>query len=83
MCVCMCVCVCVYQLDQFLISDVFEAFSADGVNETHPIIQTVSNPDEINELFDSISYSKVCYISLSLSTSFTFTIALTMYVFNL
>ena len=47
------------QLEEFLTSDVFLAFVADGVNESHPIIQTVSNPDEINELFDSISYSKV------------------------
>ena len=39
--------------------DVFTAFSADGLNESHPIVQTVSNPNEINALFDSISYSKV------------------------
>ena len=37
----------------------FTAFSADGLNESHPIVQTVSNPNEINALFDSISYSKV------------------------
>jgi aminopeptidase N len=47
-----------HMLEEFLTYDVFPAFSADGVNESHPIIETVSNPDEINELFDSISYSK-------------------------
>ena len=31
----------------------------DGLNETHPIIQAASTPDEINALFDSISYEKV------------------------
>ena len=31
----------------------------DGLNETHPIIQAASTPDEINELFDPISYEKV------------------------
>ena len=47
------------QLEQFFLSDVAVAFSIDGLNETHPIVQTVSDPDEINELFDTISYSKV------------------------
>ena len=51
---------CVHtQLEQLLVDDVFTAFSADGLNESHPIVQTVSNPNEINALFDSISYSKV------------------------
>ena len=54
----MCGSVCI-QLDEFLTSDLFPAFSADGVNDSHPIVETVSNPNEINELFDSISYSKV------------------------
>ena len=31
----------------------------DGLNESHAIIQDVSNPNEINSLFDSISYQKV------------------------
>ena len=54
------VALCTYiQLDEFLTSDLFPAFSADGVNDSHPIVETVSNPNEINELFDSISYSKV------------------------
>jgi aminopeptidase N len=44
--------------EQFLLDTMFTALSADGLNESHPIIQNVSNPDEINELFDAISYSK-------------------------
>jgi aminopeptidase N len=44
-------------LDQFF-HTVQTAFDADGLNWSHPIIQTVDNPDQINALFDSISYSK-------------------------
>ena len=40
-------------------SDFVDALSLDGLNESHPILQEVKNPDEINSLFDSISYSKV------------------------
>lgn len=35
------------------------ALTLDGLNESHPILQEVKNPDEISSLFDSISYDKV------------------------
>ena len=37
-----------------------QALAEDSLNESHPILQEVSDPDEINSLFDSISYDKVC-----------------------
>jgi len=46
-------------MQQFYFSDLTQALSLDGLNESHPILQEVASPDEINSLFDSISYSKV------------------------
>ena len=46
-------------MQQFFFSDVTQALDLDGLNESHPILQEVASPDEINSLFDSISYSKV------------------------
>ena len=46
-------------MDQFFVGAVQTAFEADGLNFSHPIIQVVSDPDDINSLFDSISYDKV------------------------
>ena len=47
------------QLDQFFGSDLSGALNLDSLNESHPILQEVASPDEINSLFDAISYSKV------------------------
>ena len=47
------------QLEQFFVDTIQTAYLADGLNWSHPIIQEVSDPDEINGLFDSISYDKV------------------------
>lgn len=33
-------------------------FTLDGTLGSHPIIQTVENPDQITEIFDTITYSK-------------------------
>lgn len=35
-----------------------EALSLDATLAAHPIIQTVTNPDQITEIFDTITYSK-------------------------
>ena len=48
------------QMDLFVVGDLSSALTADSLNESHPILQNVSSPNEINSLFDSISYSKVC-----------------------
>ena len=47
------------QLDQFVVRDLQNALSLDSLNSSHPIITGATDPDEINSLFDSISYDKV------------------------
>nr|XP_006811271.1 PREDICTED: glutamyl aminopeptidase-like [Saccoglossus kowalevskii] len=44
--------------DQFLTSDLFYAMEQDQIVSSHPIIQPLEHPDKINEIFDSITYSK-------------------------
>uniref|UniRef100_A0A1B0AL91 Peptidase M1 membrane alanine aminopeptidase domain-containing protein n=1 Tax=Glossina palpalis gambiensis TaxID=67801 RepID=A0A1B0AL91_9MUSC len=44
--------------DQFVTKTLHEALSLDGTLAAHPIIQTVTNPDQITEIFDTITYSK-------------------------
>jgi puromycin-sensitive aminopeptidase len=43
---------------QFIFSDTGPAMSLDGLKNSHPIEAEVKTPDDINELFDAISYSK-------------------------
>jgi puromycin-sensitive aminopeptidase len=43
---------------QFIFADTGPAMSLDGLRNTHPIEAEVKTPDDINELFDAISYSK-------------------------
>ncbi len=43
---------------QFVSADTNTALSLDGLKNSHPIEQEVSDPSEIGELFDAISYSK-------------------------
>ena len=43
---------------QILTDDVGPVLKLDAKLSSHPIIQTVNHPDEITELFDTISYSK-------------------------
>ncbi|KAJ7382213.1 hypothetical protein OS493_036246 [Desmophyllum pertusum] len=45
-------------LDQFVVADMYSAFTLDGLANSHPIKVPVNHPDEINEIFDSISYNK-------------------------
>lgn len=46
------------QLDHFLITTLHPVMSLDATFAAHPIVQTANNPDQITELFDSITYSK-------------------------
>lgn len=45
-------------LDSFVVADMVYAFTLDGLVNSHPIKVPVNHPDEINEIFDSISYNK-------------------------
>ncbi|XP_077992209.1 aminopeptidase N-like [Glandiceps talaboti] len=47
-----------HMLDQFLILDVHPAFHLDSLLSSHPISVPVNHVDEINSIFDAISYSK-------------------------
>lgn len=44
--------------EQFLIDDFYRVVTIDASMATHPIVQNVSNPDQITEIFDAITYSK-------------------------
>ncbi|XP_058810671.1 glutamyl aminopeptidase-like isoform X2 [Phymastichus coffea] len=45
-------------MDQFAINELHRAFATDAKLSSHPIVQTVNNPDEITAIFDVISYQK-------------------------
>uniref|UniRef100_A0A1W7RAI9 Aminopeptidase n=1 Tax=Hadrurus spadix TaxID=141984 RepID=A0A1W7RAI9_9SCOR len=45
-------------MDQFLIQDLHPVMELDAGSNSHPIVQTVSHPAEITEIFDMISYNK-------------------------
>ncbi|XP_053945175.1 glutamyl aminopeptidase-like [Anastrepha ludens] len=45
-------------MDQFLTGTLHSVLTLDATLGAHPIIQTVENPDQITEIFDTITYSK-------------------------
>jgi len=53
--------------NQFLVSDHNVALELDGLDNSHPIEIEVHHPNEINEIFDKISYSKGASIIRMLS----------------
>ena len=46
-------------MSQFLIDDSQPVMAIDAGVSSHPIVVPVHSPNEINEVFDAISYSKV------------------------
>lgn len=46
-------------MNNFLLEGVHVALRADAKLNSHPIVQKVRNPEEINAIFDVISYQKV------------------------
>ncbi|XP_035669348.1 aminopeptidase N-like isoform X1 [Branchiostoma floridae] len=44
--------------DQFLEEDLHPVFALDSLSTSHPISLPVNHPDEISQIFDTISYSK-------------------------
>nr|CAD7448211.1 unnamed protein product [Timema bartmani] len=45
-------------MDSFLVDELHPVMVLDAVLSSHPIVQSVGHPDEITELFDTISYNK-------------------------
>jgi len=45
-------------MDMFLIEDLHRVLALDTLSTSHPIYIPVHNPDEIGEIFDTITYSK-------------------------
>ena len=45
-------------MEQFQHNDLHSVLSLDSLESSHPVSIPVSNPDEINQIFDDISYSK-------------------------
>ena len=56
-------------MDQFITADVQDVFRFDGLGSSHPIYVPVNHPDEINEIFDRISYAKVCSHEICMTIS--------------
>lgn len=44
--------------DQFVVQDMQSVLKLDTYSSSHPVSASVSHPDEIDEIFDSISYGK-------------------------
>ncbi|GBO03253.1 Aminopeptidase Ey, partial [Araneus ventricosus] len=49
--------------EQFVLDDLQDVLELDCLRTSHPISLPVRHPDEINEIFDRISYGKVLYRS--------------------
>ena len=46
----------------FVNYDMSSAFALDALVTSHPILLEVNYPDEINQIFDPITYEKVCWL---------------------
>lgn len=70
-------------LEQFVVSEVQMVFGLDALQSSHPVSIEVGNPDEINEIFDRISYAKGASIIRMMDhflTTPVFTTGLTSYL---
>lgn len=45
-------------MDQFVLDDLHGVLNLDATSSSHSIVQTVETPDQITEIFDTITYSK-------------------------
>ena len=45
-------------MDQFQADDLHKVFGLDCLESSHPISIPITDPDEIGQIFDDISYSK-------------------------
>lgn len=56
-----------YKMQQFITEESQPVMVTDAGVSSHPIIVNVNKPDEINEVFDAISYSKVWVHSIMIT----------------
>ncbi|VDL92144.1 unnamed protein product [Schistocephalus solidus] len=52
-----------HQDEQFAVLQLQKVLLSDSLATTHPVFMPVYHPDEINEIFDTISYNKVITVS--------------------
>lgn len=45
-------------MEQFVVNEIHNVFALDALSTSHPVSIKVENPEEINEIFDRISYAK-------------------------
>lgn len=57
---------CGVQYEQFILEELQYVMDADGLASSHPVYIPVNHPDEISQIFDIISYSKVRPLPLCL-----------------
>lgn len=55
---------------QFVVDQVHSAFVADSSSSTHPMTHDVYTPDEIQNIFDTISYAKAASVLRMTEKSF-------------
>ncbi|KAL7638669.1 UNVERIFIED_CONTAM: hypothetical protein RMT77_011241 [Armadillidium vulgare] len=58
-------------LEQIVISELYTSFSTDVLDSSHPINVEVNDPEEIDQIFDAISYSKGASIIRMMNYSLT------------
>lgn len=51
-------------MEQFILDKTQPALALDALSSSHPISVAVHDPSEIEAIFDTISYSKVCIIHI-------------------
>lgn len=56
---------CTFQQDEYLLDTCFAAFGYDSMNSSRPICSPAETPTQIEQMFDTISYDKVCKMILS------------------
>lgn len=61
-------------MDQMVVDDVKPVMVTDAGVNSHPIVVPVSHPNQITEVFDAISYSKVRNSLASLEIAFESTV---------
>lgn len=45
-------------MEQFVVLDLQSVMGLDALSSSHPVSVVVHNPDEVDEIFDRISYAK-------------------------